>query len=143
MARSYADIVKDADAISDKISTQVRTLGLGLLAFTWGALASQVQIARDLAAARKWQLLLISLIAILGLFTDLLQYVFAYQLTLTTIRKMDEERKSEGRYRSIPLQAQVFVLLCQAVGHRTRHIMASRHSPDVYSQAGLMKRSCS
>src|SRR5205823_9192939 len=110
MKRSYAEVCKDADAVTDKISTQIRTLGLGLLAFTWGALVSQAQIARDLTAARKWQLLIISLLAIVGLLADFLQYVFGYRVILAAIKRMDREKIIETTFeKSIAYRLRFFL----------------------------------
>jgi hypothetical protein len=95
---SYDQVREHADQISDRLSAQSRTLGLGLLAFTWGVLVSDAEVARQLAQARKWQLLLISLLAITGLLLDFLHYVAAYRVTKSLIDKMDSTNGSAGSY---------------------------------------------
>lgn len=94
----YDQVREHADEVSDRLSSQSRTLGLGLLAFTWGVLVSDAEVARQLAHARKWQLFLISLLAIAGLLLDFLHYVAAYRVAKKLIDKMDSTNASAGSY---------------------------------------------
>ena len=83
---------------SDKVSTQVRTMGLGLLAFTWGLIISDSPLAKAIAETLKWHLLLIGFLSILTVFLDFLQYVLGYQVALRLLRSMEARGADTGDY---------------------------------------------
>lgn len=72
------EVIDELKWISDRISTQVRTIGMGILAVTWGLLITQPQIAGPLPDNLKKNLLIIGVIALSSIFCDFLQYFFAY-----------------------------------------------------------------
>ena len=84
--------------VSDKISAQVRTLGLGVIAFTWGLLVGDAPVAKNLAASFRWQILAIGGLAILSLLLDFLQYVAGYKNALALFTHMESAGDMEGQY---------------------------------------------
>jgi hypothetical protein len=92
------EVLERKQEMSDKISTQVRTVGIGLLAFTWGLLVSDSAIARSIAEPLKWHLLVISLLAILVVFLDFFQYVLGHETARKLIRQMERQSTGEGQY---------------------------------------------
>jgi hypothetical protein len=95
---SEKDILDRRKEMSDKISTQVRTLGIGLLAFTWGIVVSDSAVAKGIAADLKWHLLLIGCLAIVVILADFLQYACGHQVALRTLRKMEADGKDSAEY---------------------------------------------
>ena len=74
-----AGVKADLTSTSAQISTQVRTLMLGVLAFVWLFLSGAKDIPTTMVAAMpKTCFLAISIIAISSLLADLLQYVAGY-----------------------------------------------------------------
>lgn len=95
---SEKDILDRRKEMSDKISTQVRTLGIGILAFTWGLVVSDSAVAKGIATDLKWHLLLIGCLAIVVILADFLQYACGHQVALRTLRKMEAEGKDSAEY---------------------------------------------
>lgn len=96
---SKQDILKEMEFLSDRISTQVRTVALGLLAITWGLLIGKSDVAIEVAGSMKRSLMAIGGIAILTMFFDFLQYSFGYLATRTLFKEMERENRDEGKYK--------------------------------------------
>ena len=95
---SEKDILDRRKEMSDNISTQVRTLGIGLLAFTWGLVVSDSAVAKSITSDLKWHLLLIGCLAIVVILADFLQYACGHQVALRTLRKMEADGKDSAEY---------------------------------------------
>ena len=91
-------IVEELQWLSDRISTQVRTVGLGLLAITWGLLISQPQINGPIPDSVKKNLLIIGVLALSAIVCDFLQYLFAYLNNRLMLRKIENEKLDEANY---------------------------------------------
>lgn len=72
------EIIEELRFISDRISTQVRTLALGLLAISWAILVGDSTFLHRLSEGLGRSLLLIAALSVLVLLLDFLQYVTAY-----------------------------------------------------------------
>jgi hypothetical protein len=92
------EVLERKKETSDKVSTQVRTMGLGLLAFTWGLIISDSPLAKAIAETLKWHLLVIGFLSILTVFLDFLQYVVGYQVALRLLRSMEARGADTGDY---------------------------------------------
>jgi hypothetical protein len=92
------DVLDRRKEMSDKISTQVRTLSVGLLAFTWGLLVSDSALAKEMTASLKWHLLVIGGMAIVVVLLDFLQYSFGHEVALKLLRQMEVSKAKEGEY---------------------------------------------
>jgi hypothetical protein len=95
---SYADVLERLAAVSDRISLQVRTLALGLLAFTWAIFVGDSDLPTRLAIAFKWHLLLIAGLAIAALALDLLQYVVGYLVADSLRMRLESTNTEKGEY---------------------------------------------
>jgi hypothetical protein len=95
---SEADVLARKKETSDKISTQVRTLGVGILALTWGLMVSDSAIARDMTAKLKMPLLVVGTLAIGVILLDFLQYVCSYEVARSLLNHMEENKLKEGDY---------------------------------------------
>ncbi len=72
------DVLDRKKDVTDRISTQVRTLSLGVLVYVWGVMgASPGTLAATLARQFPVTLLCMALFAVLALATDYLHYFFA------------------------------------------------------------------
>lgn len=74
------DILERQKEISDKISTQVRTIALGVLALTWGTVTSDSPVAREITASFLPPFLGAGLFAVLALIFDFAQYVCSFHV---------------------------------------------------------------
>lgn len=93
------DIIKEMDFLSDRISTQVRTVALGLLGITWGVLIGKSDVALGIARSIGKNLMVIGGIAILAMFLDFLQYFFGYWYTYSLFNDMEKTNKEEVKYK--------------------------------------------
>ncbi len=83
---------------SDKISAQVRTLGVGILALTWGLLASDSAIAKQMATTLRMPLLRAGTLAVLVILLDYMQYFFAHEVARLLLNQMERDGLNEGQY---------------------------------------------
>ncbi len=92
------DILEELQFLSDRISTQVRTLALGVLALTWGLLIGESDVAKDIASQMKSQLLMIGGLSVLVMFADFLQYVFGYINTNDVLKRVEKSNLQEAKF---------------------------------------------
>jgi hypothetical protein len=97
---SYSDIAKRLSEVSDRLSSQVRTLSLGVLAFTWGLFVGESDVSRGFTHAFRSRILAIGALAITALLFDFLQYVFGYWDSYRLIRSLDQVGADEGMWDS-------------------------------------------
>lgn len=95
---SEADILARKKDMSDKISAQVRTLGVGILALTWGLTISDSAIAKEMTAKLKMPLLWVGTLAIGVILLDFLQYVCSYEVARRLMNQMEANKQTEGEY---------------------------------------------
>ena len=91
-------IIEELQWLSDRISTQVRTLGIGLLAITWGLLITKPDIVYPLSENLKKNLLIVGIVALMAMVYDFLQYFFAYLNTRRLLGKTEREKLTEVHY---------------------------------------------
>jgi len=89
---------KDLDWLCDRISTQVRTMSIGLLAITWGMLIGKPEISQPLPLWLKKNLLAISILALISLFSDFLQYIFGLWVVDSLRKSMEKKKQIEAEY---------------------------------------------
>ncbi len=77
MATQLEILAREKD-VTDKISTQVRTISVGLIVFTWSIYnASEHTLASGMKSVLAPLFLVVDFLCIGALFADFLQYVFA------------------------------------------------------------------
>jgi len=87
-------LITRLDVVTDKLSTQVRTLAVGLLAFAGGLLVAGLGAVKPNGQGLQlpdWvqtRLLLIAALALVTLLFDVLQYVLLYVLTRQTRERL-------------------------------------------------------
>jgi hypothetical protein len=91
-------IYTNLDFASDRISTQVRTLAVGVLAVVWLFLSGSKDVAALNLSAGKRQLLTVAGLCVLTLLIDAVHYVASY-LSSNAVRKAAEKaNKTEAEY---------------------------------------------
>ena len=76
---------------SDKISTQVRTIALGVLALSWGTATNSSMVAQEITANFLVLFLLADLFAVLALIFDFAQYACSYQVARDAYLSRDRQ----------------------------------------------------
>ena len=88
-------VMENLDWVTDRLSNQVRTVAIGVLALSWGLLVGNSTAAK---AVSEQQLLMIGLLAVVVMFCDFLQYVFGYQNTFRLYQSMQQQGLETARY---------------------------------------------
>jgi hypothetical protein len=92
------DFILEKNFVTDRISTQVRIIAVGLLATTWSLLIGQLNILTGIAECFRIHFILISIIAIIALVLDFLQYKFSYLNLNKKIKSMHENKLNKSEY---------------------------------------------
>jgi len=98
--RTRDQIIQDLDWITDRLSTQVRTVALAVLALAWGLLVSDKDTGKADVLHLKWHLMAIGGTCVLVLVLDYLQYVAGYALTVGLLRSMKSAGADQGQFDS-------------------------------------------
>jgi len=96
--RTKEQILEDLDWITDRLSTQVRTVALGVLALAWGLLLGDKEPAKSEVLHLKWHLMAIGGTCVLVLVLDYLQYVAGYANTRGILKEMESEGKKQEQF---------------------------------------------
>jgi hypothetical protein len=91
-------IISEKNFVTDRISTQVRIIAIGLLATTWSLLIGQVNIFINILPCFRIHFILISIIAIIILMFDFLQYEFSYLNINKKIKIMNDKSLKKADY---------------------------------------------
>ena len=89
------EIIEELRFISDRLSTQVRMVALGLLAITWTILVGESAFLRKLSEGLGKSLLLISVLSVFVLLIDFLQYVIGYIYVNKTLKAAEAKGLTE------------------------------------------------
>jgi len=91
-------VIEDLDWLCDRISTQVRTVSIGLLAIAWGLLIGKPEIVQPLPMWLKKNLLAIGILALVAMFSDFLQYFFGWRVVDHSRKSMEDKKQTEAEY---------------------------------------------
>ncbi|HVV96492.1 MAG TPA: hypothetical protein VHC92_05085 [Rhodanobacteraceae bacterium] len=95
------EISKQLDSVTDKISTQVRSVSLGVLAVAWLFLSGNKDVP-DLPAlsptAKSEQFIAIAALCILALVADLAQYLCGYWNALVALEAIRQSGATSATY---------------------------------------------
>jgi len=91
------DLLEELDWISDKISSQIWTLNLGILGTTWSLLVTSTSISEAFRFRTSDALPLISL-CILALVAQMLQYLSGYITARQNLQRLELQRSDEFKY---------------------------------------------
>jgi hypothetical protein len=93
-------VIEDLNWLTDRLSTQVRTVALSVLALAWGLLIGDKEADKAIAMQRKWHLLGIGGTAVVVMFLDFLQYVSGYVNTHSLLKEMERTGANTGTYKT-------------------------------------------
>ncbi len=93
MAVPKKDVLDELHTLSDKISSQTRSIGLGLIAVVWALITGSKDVPPVVEAGKRHVLLIILLLSIVALLVDYLQYVSGYLNDLRLVRKAEMRRE--------------------------------------------------
>ena len=115
---SKAEILKELDFVTDKLSAQVRTIALGVLVFSWGLIVGESRLAENLRQGLVWHSVGVGAAAIIVMLFDFLQYLAGYWNTLFVYQKMKSDRTDKGEYdeKSILFRIRVFLFYAKMTG---------------------------
>ncbi|HEY4951392.1 MAG TPA: hypothetical protein VIH88_13725 [Candidatus Acidoferrales bacterium] len=83
----------DMDFLSDRLSTQVRAIGLALLGVTWAILTTRPIVFQNVAPLFWQWIFRVQALAVLSLACDFLQYMFGYIEADRLRRKLEANSK--------------------------------------------------
>lgn len=92
------EIIKELNFLSDRISTQVRTISVSLIAFIWILLLGGEKAPFEFSICIKKQLVVIMFLAVIIMLCDFLQYFFGYINTDSLRKDLEANDKEEGEY---------------------------------------------
>ena len=92
------DLYEELQFVSDRISTQVRTIALSILAFSWLILAGSKDAAAITQRFDPWMAILTGVLAFAALIFDYLQYFFGYLNADATRSKAEKKNQQEIEY---------------------------------------------
>jgi hypothetical protein len=95
---SKTDILKELAFVTDRLSTQVRSVALGVLAFSWGLIVSDSRVAQDLRELLIKNLVGIGAAAIVVMLFDFLQYLAGYSNTMKAYKEMASSGTDHAEY---------------------------------------------
>ena len=94
------ELCQRLDLVTTTLSTNIRTLSVGLLAFTSGLLLTAIGFTKDSTVQKipSWfelRLLYVAALALLVLLFDVLQYLSLYFNTRNTLQELEKKIKKE------------------------------------------------
>lgn len=92
------DFISEKNDVTDRISTQVRIIAVGLLATTWSLLIGQVNIFINTIQSYREHFILISIISVIVLMFDFLQYECKYLNINYKIKLMNDKDLTKADY---------------------------------------------
>jgi hypothetical protein len=92
------EIILEKNDVTDRISTQVRIIAVGLLATTWSLLIGKVNIFINTIQSYRVHFILISIISVIVLMFDFLQYECKYLNIKKKIKLMNDKDLTKADY---------------------------------------------
>ena len=92
------DIIGELQFLTDRISTQVRSIAISLIAITWGLLigGTYTVFVVDIQLGKK--LLRVGILALVVMFCDFMQYFFGYINSNTLRKKLEQQTQKQVGY---------------------------------------------
>ncbi len=111
MPLTVKDLVTELQYLSDRLSTQVRTIALAVLALVWLFLAGGKDAPTLTRYPPRWCLLVVAALALMAMMCDHLQYVSGYVSSKRTLDEAErkEKAKTDFDYTSWPYRLRVWM----------------------------------
>ena len=94
----FSKVLEDLEFLSDRISTQVRTVAVSLIVLSWGLLIGSTQTSLNMTTPLKRWLMFVGILALVAMVFDFLQYLIGYQCSNALREKMETEELEEASY---------------------------------------------
>ena len=98
------EVIEQMDWLTDRMSNQIRTVGLGVLALTWGLLIGGTDAAKAIGNRHHKGLLMVGVLVVISMFLDFLQYRFGYQNVRKLYKSMVASGAEEAKYQRDPFR---------------------------------------
>src|SRR6266705_2568940 len=92
------EVIQELGRMSDKLSSQVRTTAIAVLALSWGLLIGDSSISRTISVQSRSSLILLGGLSLLVLFLDFLQYSAGYFGTNHVLDEMESSGATSGQW---------------------------------------------
>ena len=91
-------LLEDLKAMSEQLSSQVRTISVGVVVLVWGGLIGESATVMAIFSGSPKRMLVTGGLAFGALFVDFLQYVTGYLLSRSQLRKMECSGENDVKY---------------------------------------------
>lgn len=91
-------VFEELQWLSDRISSQVRTISVSLLIITWGLIIGRPNVSSRLTEGFKKNLMCVGILALVVLLGDFLQYFFGYINNDCLRKKIERTGQNEAEY---------------------------------------------
>ncbi|MCX5868552.1 MAG: hypothetical protein NT009_13935 [Proteobacteria bacterium] len=91
-------IEKDLDFNSDRISNQVRIVGIGIIILSGSVLVGVTKIDQKIDDIWKILLILIGIMALISMILDYFQYLLGYLCSKSLFDNMESQKANQGEY---------------------------------------------
>ncbi len=91
-------IIEELDFLSDRISSQVRTIAMAMIALVWVLMVGGKDNPIKLEGYARTQVFISGLIALGAMALDFLQYFFGYLVTRDVLKCMENSHNEEGEF---------------------------------------------
>ncbi|MDZ7292247.1 MAG: hypothetical protein ONB44_15925 [candidate division KSB1 bacterium] len=98
MSDKLDKIIEELQFLSDRISTQVRTIAVSLIALVWAMFVGGKEAPNLPSLPERRQLLIAAGLALATMFCDYLQYFFGYLATNLVRKRAEADPKAPAEY---------------------------------------------
>jgi len=111
------EVVDELHVLSDRISTQARSIALGIVALVWALLTSGSESNLAIISSDKRALIWLAFFSILALVFDYLQYVVGYWDTCRVLSAAEEREDDEAVFdkRSVLRRLRTFLFYIKQI----------------------------
>ena len=95
---SVKDVIEELRFVSDRISTQVRTISVSLIIVTWGLLLGTSQTSLPATDCFRKKLLTVGVVAVVAIICDYFQYLFGYWGTKNVLKQAESSKAEVAEY---------------------------------------------
>ncbi len=95
---SKTEVLSELGSVTDKLSSQVRTTAVAVLALSWGLLVGDSPVAKAISTQLRASLILLGGASVAVLFLDFLQYFAGYFSTKRVFDEIENAGATEGQY---------------------------------------------
>ena len=115
---TYGELIEALGVYSDRISTQVRTLGIGILAVLWAIWTGDSATSHQISSFLGWHARVIAILAAASVIVDFLQYVCGYLNLFALKSQMEISERNDA-----PIDYSTVLFRCQTASFYVKQIL--------------------